>query len=147
MTDIQAAIGIHQLRKIDQFTCKRRKIAERYNEAFSEYPEIILPPGDTDFSEQVYHFYAIRLVLDRLTITRDQFVEALRAENIGTSVHFIPLHLHPFCQKEFGLKKHDFPIAESIFESVISLPIYPIMTNQDVTDVINAVDKIIRFCR
>ncbi len=142
MTDIAAAIGLHQLRRIDEFTRRRREIARRYDEAFGKYEAIILPPRDSSVSEHIYHLYTIRLRLDRLSITRDRFIEALRAENIGTSVHFIPVHLHPFYRKEFGLGRGSFPVAEAIFDSIVSVPIYPGMSNGDVVDVVAAVEKI-----
>jgi len=142
MTDIQAAMGLHQVERIDDFTARRREIARIYDEAFSRLDAIVLPPRDNEKSRHIYHLYTIRLRLDRLSISRDGFIEALRAENIGTSVHFIPLHLHPFYRKEFGYKGGEFPVAESVFESIISVPIYPIMTDLDVKDVIRAVTKI-----
>lgn len=142
MTDIQAAIGLHQLRKVDEFTRKRRRIAERYNSAFQGISEIILPPGDTEKSEHIYHLYTLRLKLDQLAIGRDDFIKALRAENIGSSVHFIPLHLHPYYRKEFGFMRGAYPVAEAIFDSIVSLPIYPSMSEEDVNDVVKAVLKI-----
>ena len=147
MTDLQASIGIHQLKQVDRFTARRRAMAVRYDEAFAGMPEIILPPHDGAKSEHIYHLYTIRLALDRLAITRDRFIEALRAENIGTSVHFIPLHLHPFYRKEFDFKKGQFPKTEALFGQIVSLPIFPKMTDQDVADVVSAVQKIINGSR
>ena len=143
MSDIQAAIGLHQLRRIEEFTRRRREIARRYDEAFGRLEAIVLPPRDGARSEHIYHLYTIRLRLDRLRITRDRFIEALRAENVGTSVHFIPLHLHPFYRKELGFHRGAFPVAEAIFDSIVSVPIYPAMTDRDVDDVIAAVRKIV----
>jgi len=147
MNDIQAAIGLHQLKRIDEFTRRRREIAHRYDEAFGKDEAIVLPPRDSAVSEHIHHLYTIRLRLDRLIITRDRFIEALRAENIGSSVHFIPLHLHPYYRKEFGLDRGAFPVAEAIFDSIISVPIYPAMTNADAEDVITAVLKILSVGR
>ena len=147
MSDIQAAIGLHQVRRIDEFTRRRREIAHRYDEAFRELPEIVLPPRDTERSEHIYHLYTVRLDLDRLTIGRDRFIEALRAENIGTSVHFIPLHLHPYYRKQLGLVRGAFPVAEAVFDSIISLPVYPGMSDADADDVIAAVERIVGSCR
>jgi len=143
MSDIQAAIGLHQVGRIDEFTARRREIAGMYDRAFSELDGIILPPRDNEKSRHIYHLYTIRLRLERLTVSRDRFIEALRAENIGTSVHFIPLHLHPFYRKEFGYGGGEFPVAEALFASIISVPIYPMMTDSDVGDVIRAVNKIV----
>lgn len=147
MSDIMAAIGLHQLRRIDGFTRRRREIAQRYTEAFGTLPQIILPPHDTTESEHIYHLYTIRLALDRLAISRDRFIEALRAENIGTSVHFIPLHLHPHYRKQFGFSRGAFPVAEAVFDNIVSVPIFPGMTDADVGDVIAAVEKIIKATR
>jgi len=147
MSDIQAAIGLHQLAKIDGFTRKRREIAAAYNEAFRELPEIMLPPTDSPMAEHIYHLYTVRLDLKRLRISRDRFIQALRAENIGTSVHFIPLHLHPFYRKEFGFRRGELPVAEAVFDSIISFPVYPRMTAADVDDVIGAVTKIVDNAR
>ncbi len=147
MTDIQASLGIWQLKKIDFFTHKRREIAQKYNQAFSTIDEIILPPRDTRKSKHIYHLYTIRLLLNKLKIDRDYFIKALREENIGSSVHFIPIHLHPFYKKKFNFKKGDFEKAERVFESIISLPIYPTMSDKDINDVINAVIKIIEAKR
>lgn len=147
MTDIQAAIGLHQLRKIDVFTARRRAIAKRYDEAFAPLEEVFLPPRDNEHSDHIYHLYTLRIALDRITISRDRFIEALRAENIGSSVHFIPLHLHPYYRKVFSHRLGDYPVTEAVFESVVSVPIYPAMTDQDVNDVITAVTKIIGVVR
>jgi len=147
MNDIQAALGLQQLKKIEQFTRRRRDIARRYDEALRGMPAITLPPRDTPQAEHIYHLYTIRLNLDRLSMTRDRFIEALRAENIGSSVHFIPVHLHPYYRKQFGLAEGSFPKAESIFQSIISLPIYPVMSDADAGDAIAAVGKILEACR
>ncbi|MBP7865791.1 MAG: DegT/DnrJ/EryC1/StrS family aminotransferase [Acidobacteria bacterium] len=143
MTDVQAAIGLCQIKKIESFTRRRREIAQRYDQEFKSKSELILPPRDNSNSEHIYHLYTIRLSPDCRRLSRDHFIEALRAENIGTSVHFIPLHLHPLYRKEFGLRAGAYPKAEAVFNSIISLPIYPTMTDADVHDVIHAVEKII----
>lgn len=143
MTDVQASIGLPQLRKINEFTKKRREIARLYDESLKDIPEIKLPPRDHDKTEHIYHLYTIRLDLDQISFDRDTFIEALRAENIGTSVHFIPIHLHPFYRKEYGFIRGDFPATEIVFDSIVSLPIYPRMTVEDVNDVVTAVKKIV----
>ena len=143
MTDIQAALGIHQLARLEQFLKTRSKYVAMYNEAFGEMPEIQTPTANTDV-RHAWHLYVIQLVLERLTINRAQFIEALRAENIGTSVHFIPVHLHPYYRQTFGYKRGDFPNAERIYDRIVSLPLYPKMTEEDVGDVIAAVNKVVR---
>jgi dTDP-4-amino-4,6-dideoxygalactose transaminase len=142
MTDIQAALGIHQLQQLDDFIATRRRYAHLYDEAFAGLTEVETPVVHLD-RDHAYHLYVIRLVLDRLAIDRAQFIEALKAHNIGTSVHFIPVHLHPFYQERFGYRRGDLPQAEAIYDRIISLPLYPRMTEADVTDVIQAVRHIV----
>lgn len=143
MTDIQAALGIHQLARLGEFLGIRSEYAAMYDRAFGEMPEIQTPIIHTDV-RHAWHLYVIQLDLDRLTINRAQFIEALRAESIGTSVHFIPVHLHPYYRQTFGHKRGDFPSAERIYDRIVSLPLYPKMTEKDVGDVIAAVNKVVR---
>jgi dTDP-4-amino-4,6-dideoxygalactose transaminase len=142
MTDIQAALGIHQLRKLDGFIAARQRYARLYDQAFADIPEIETPITHSDRSH-IYHLYVIRLNLDRLTIDRAQFIEELKALNIGTSVHFIPVHLHPFYQETFGYGPGDFPVAKRIYERIVSLPLFPRMSDDDVQDVILAVKNVV----
>jgi dTDP-4-amino-4,6-dideoxygalactose transaminase len=141
LTDIAAAIGIEQLKKADEFWQSRTRIAAAYDEAFAELPEIQTPVC-RPFAQHAWHLYPIQLDLDRLNLTRNQFIEALREKNIGTSVHFIPLHLHPYYRIKFGYKPQDFPTASSVFERLISLPIYPKMTAANIAQVVEAVKSI-----
>ena len=142
MTDIAAALGIHQLRRLNSFIETRRHYASMYDEAFGDLHAVRAPIAHAD-RNHVYHLYAIRLDLERLTIDRAAFIEELKQLNIGASVHFIPLHLHPFYQQEFGYQSGDLPQAESIYDSVVSLPLYPGMSEDDVQDVIEAVQLVI----
>lgn len=146
MSDIQAAIGLWQLKQLDQFQKKRHEYARIYNEAFKNLPEIEIPYLRSGI-EHAWHLYIIKLNLERLKINRNEFIKALHAENIGTSVHFIPHHLHSFYQKTFGFKYGDFPNSEYVYERVISLPLYPKMSESDVERVIQAVNKIIETNR
>jgi dTDP-4-amino-4,6-dideoxygalactose transaminase len=146
MTDIQAALGIHQLRKLDGFIAARQGHARMYDQAFTRMPEIDAPVTHADRSH-IYHLYAIGLNLEQLTIDRAQFIEELKGRNIGTSVHFIPVHLHPFYQEEFGYRRGNLPGAEAIYERIVSLPLYPSMTEDDVQDVIAAVTEVVQACR
>jgi UDP-4-amino-4,6-dideoxy-N-acetyl-beta-L-altrosamine transaminase len=146
MTDIQAAIGIHQLKKLEQMQKRRGEIAKKYNEAFTDIPEIINPTVKRHV-RHAWHLYPIQVNTDLLRIDRAKFIDALKAENIGTSVHFIPIHLHPYYHDRYGFKRGDFPNAESVYERECSLPIYPKMTDKDVEDVIVAVKKIVRYYR
>jgi dTDP-4-amino-4,6-dideoxygalactose transaminase len=138
MTDIQAAIGIHQLRRLDGFIETRQRYARMYDAVFDGMAELQTPVRCPDRSH-IYHLYAIRLNLGRLTIDRAQFIEELKAHNIGTSVHFIPVHLHPFYQERFGYRRGDLPEAEALYDRIVSLPLYPRMTEGDIQDVIAAV--------
>jgi dTDP-4-amino-4,6-dideoxygalactose transaminase len=142
MTDLAAALGLHQLARSEWLLERRRAIAQRYTEAFSQIPEVEIPP-DPVHVEHAWHLYILRLQLERLTITRDAFISALKQANIGTSVHFIPLHLHPFYRDTYQLAADEFPVALHIYERAISLPIYPGMTDDDVEDVIAAVQHTI----
>jgi len=142
MTDIQAALGIHQLRRLDSFIRIRQRYVRLYDETFADLQEVETPVRHSD-RNHVYYIYVIRLDLDRLAIDRAQFIEALKVHNIGTSVHFIPVHLHPFYQERFGYRRGDLPQAETIYDRIVSLPLYPRMTEADVHDVIRAVRHIV----
>ena len=143
LTDIAAAIGLEQLKKCDQFREARKRIATVYSYAFTDVPEIQTPMCRPHM-EHAWHLYVIQLKLERLRIARREFIEALKKEGIGTSVHFIPLHLHPLYRDTFGYRSQDFPTASAAFERIISLPIYPKMTEINVEAVIAAVKKTVR---
>ena len=138
MTDIQAAIGIHQLRRLDSFILRRRQIAACYRAAFSGIPGIQLPV-ELPNRNHTYHLFPIRIDSELIGLDREQFIRQLQKANIGTSVHFIPLHRHPYYQKTFDYQPSQFPMAEQLFEGMFSLPLYPKMTDEDVSDVIRAV--------
>ena len=141
MTDIQAALGIHQLKRLEAFQARRTHIANQYDALFSDLPELARPPVRGEIVH-AWHLYPIRLQLDRLSINRAQFIEELRERGIGTSVHFIPIHLHPYYREALSLGPGDFPVAEAIYEGLISLPIYPRMEDADVERVATAVREI-----
>ena len=144
MSDLQASIGIHQMKKLDQMQKRREEIADKYNRAFGQIPQITTPTVKK-YTTHAWHLYPVQVNSELLSINRNEFIEALKAENIGTSVHFIPLHLHPYYKEKYGFKGDDFPIAESLYNNEISLPIYPKMEDKDVEDVISAVKKIIDY--
>jgi perosamine synthetase len=146
LTDFQCALGISQLKKLDRFVQRRREIAAKYNEAFAEIQEIITPVESVDV-RAAYHIYVIQLRTDLLKFGRKEIFEALRAENIGVNVHYMPLHLHPFYQREFGYRKGDYPRAERYYERAITLPIFPKMSDENVEDVIKAVQKVLAHYR
>jgi UDP-4-amino-4,6-dideoxy-N-acetyl-beta-L-altrosamine transaminase len=141
MTDIQASLGLHQLKKLGRFQRRREEIAEAYNEVFADLDGIKTPFVKSDV-KHAWHLYVIKIALEKLKINRGQFIEALREANIGTSVHFIPVHLQPYYRETFGFKRGDFPVAERTYDRIISLPLYPKMSHEDVEDVIRAVREV-----
>jgi dTDP-4-amino-4,6-dideoxygalactose transaminase len=146
LTDIGAAIGIEQLKKCDLFGAARKRIATAYNEGFANLPEIQTPVCASDV-QHAWHLYVIQLDLERLKINRHQFIEALREAGIGTSVHFIPLHLHPYYRDKFAYTAKDFFQASAVYERIISLPIYPNMTHADADRVVSAVRSLAKQYR
>lgn len=139
LTDIQSAIGLVQLPKLDNFIERRREISEMYNHGFEKNDAITTPFTSKD----VYHAkHLYPILVNGLNINRNDFIEELKEMNIGTSVHFIPMHYHPFYKKTFKYKKGDFPITENVFKNLISLPLYPDMSNANVNYVIKCVKKI-----
>lgn len=142
MTDIAASLGLHQLARCKWLLQRRQEIAQRYTEAFTLIPEVETPP-DPVHVVHAWHLYILRLRLERLTLTRNAFIQALTEAQIGASVHFIPLHIQPFFRDTYHLAASDFPQALNAYQRAVSLPIYPGMTDEDVDDVIAAVEQII----
>jgi perosamine synthetase len=140
-TDLQAALGLVQLSKCDALTEARRRIAERYTRAFADVIGLEAPRVLEDRTS-AWHLYVLRLQPDRLSIARDKFIDALRERGIGVSVHFIPLHLHPFYRSTYGYKPGDLPHAEREYQRCLSLPIFPTMTNGEIERVIATVTEI-----
>jgi len=145
-TDLQAAIGIVQLAKSDAMNDARRKIAERYSRAFESDAALEIPRESPD-SRSSWHLYILRLKLDQLAIDRNNFMERLREKGIGCSVHFKPLHLHSYYQRQFGCRPGDFPRAEHEYLRCISLPIYPDLTAEQLDRVISEVLETTNACR
>ena len=142
MPDIQAAIGLHQLKRVEAMQKRRRAIVEQYDEALGELPEVERPVQRPDV-ESAWHIYLLRLRPELLKIDRGAFIEELRRRNIGTSVHFIPVHEHTYYRERYGWRPDDFPVAHRQFERMLSLPLSPAHTDQDVADVIDAVTEVI----
>jgi dTDP-4-amino-4,6-dideoxygalactose transaminase len=138
LTDIAAAIGIHQLRKCQAFHRRRLTIADQYDAAFADLPGISIPRVE-DRESHGWHLYVIQVDPERLTIGRDAFIDQLIARNIGVSVHFIPLHVHPYYRERYALRPQDFPNAWGAYERIVSLPIYAKMSDDDVRHVVDAV--------
>jgi UDP-4-amino-4,6-dideoxy-N-acetyl-beta-L-altrosamine transaminase len=149
LTDIAAGLGIAQLRKADAFLKRRMEIADRYHEAFQELKELDLPLKNEgeEGTTHSWHLYVIRLNLQRLQIDRNKFIDELRRKGIGTSVHFIPLHIHPYYRETYGYQPDDFPVAYETYQRIISLPIYAKMTDNDVERVIESVTDIVKSNR
>jgi perosamine synthetase len=142
LTDIAAALGIVQLGKHERFWQERQRLAGLYAEAFRTVPEV-QPLGCIPDVQHAWHLYVVRLALERLTIDRRQFIEELKARRIGASVHFIPLHLHPYYRDTYGYRPQDYPNASAAYERILSLPIFPGMNDRDVGDVVDAVREIV----
>jgi len=142
MTDIAAALGVAQLKKARTFQKRRSKMASMYNEAFRDLP-IILPPQPSNGDTHAWHLYVIRLK-DDAPVSRDRFIELMAEKGIGCSVHFIPLHLHPYWRDRYNLKPDDFPNALKAYEQAVSLPLYTKMTENDQLRVIEAVKEILK---
>jgi dTDP-4-amino-4,6-dideoxygalactose transaminase len=138
MTDIQASLGLWQLRKQDAFLARRRAVAETYTRAFAESDALETPVTRPDV-EHAWHLYPLRVRPELLRIDRDRFIEELSARNIGTSVHFIPVHVHPYYRNKYGYQPDAYPVAYRNFQRLISLPLHPRLSDQDVQDVIEAV--------
>jgi dTDP-4-amino-4,6-dideoxygalactose transaminase len=143
MTDIQAAIGLVQLHRLDGFIQTRSRYAAIYREAFADLPEVELLRSVPGLGH-AWHLFVILLRTDRLTIDRDAFVEALRAENIATGIHFRSLHVQPYYRERFDLRPDDLPHAAAVTDRLLSLPLYPKMSEADAQDVVEAVRKLVR---
>ena len=143
ITDFQAALIVSQMSKLEMFAKRRKEIVKKYNEAFSNIPELIvqkeIPESDT-----CRHLYIIRLALDKLTCTRREFFDAMSAENVQCQVHYVPVYWFPY-YRHLGYQKGLCPKAEAVYQEIMSIPLYPKMTDQDVEDVIHAVKKVICY--
>jgi len=142
MTDVQAAIGLHQLYRLEGFQRRRREVVVAYAQGLGGLKAIQLPVERPEV-ESAWHLYVIRLNLDHLTLDRNAFIEELKARNIGTSVHYLPVHMHPFYRDKYGYKPADCPVAADAFNRMLTLPLHPGLSNEDVQDVVNAVRDII----
>jgi dTDP-4-amino-4,6-dideoxygalactose transaminase len=146
MTDIQAAMGIWQLKKLNRFQTRRREVVARYHAAFGACDAIQIPVERPEV-EHTWHLYCIRIVPEALTIDRGRFIEELTERQIGTSVHFIPIHIHPYYRDKYGYKPDDFPVAFSNYERLISIPLNPRINDEEVARVIDAVLDIAKTFR
>ena len=141
MTDIQAVLGISQLKKLDRFCMRRREIVSRYNEAFAKVKWLKIPVEDLGV-KSCFHLYVVQIDFAAIGKTRKQVMKELYDSGIGTQVHYIPVHLQPWYKKNYGYAKGDLPVAEAFYERALSLPLFPAMTDEDVAVVINVVRNI-----
>jgi dTDP-4-amino-4,6-dideoxygalactose transaminase len=138
MTDVQASLGLWQLRKQEAFLARRRDVAAAYSRAFSDSAALETPVVRGHVAH-AWHLYVLRLRPHLLRIDRDRFIEELAARNIGTSVHFIPVHTHPYYRTKYDYAADAFPVAYGNYQRLLSLPLHPRLSDQDVADVIEAV--------
>jgi perosamine synthetase len=146
MTDIAASLGLCQLDRCDAFWEKRARCAETYNQGFADLEEIQLPCVELNV-QHAWHLYVIQLRLERLAVDRGEFIRRLNQAGVGTSVHYTPLHRHPLYRDRFGYRPQDLPVANSVYERIISLPIYPGLSDEDLQYVIDAVKDIVAEVR
>lgn len=142
MTDIQASIGLAQLKKLERFQKQRRRVVDLYRNAFADEEALILPVERPEVSS-AWHLYVLRLRSGALRIGRDQFIEELKQRNIGTSVHFIPIHLHPYYRDKYGYAPNDYSVAYENYQNMLSLPLHPRLNDQDVADIVEAVRDVV----
>lgn len=141
LTDIASALGIHQLRKIDRFLARRQQLAQRYFEALADLP-LVLPADGQGESNHSWHLFVLRLS-DHARIDRETLINRLAEQGIGTSVHYVPLHRHPYWQETYGLAPEHFPVAEKAYQNMVSIPLYTSMTDADQDRVISALRDIL----
>ena len=146
LSDVLAAIGVGQLDRFEEFQRRRLELVERMRAGLADVPEVRTPMARPDVTH-AWHIFPIALELERLAIDRARFIAELRAENIGTSVHFIPIHRHPHFRDSLGLRAEDFPVAEDAYRRAITLPLFPRMSDADADDVVAAVRKLARAFR
>ncbi len=146
MTDLQAALGSSQFKKLDMFLEKRRQLAQLYDIQLQQLVNegLIICPTIDERAQSGWHLYVVRLKVDRLQVGRREIFDALRAENIGVNVHYIPVYYHPYYQS-LGYKMGTCPIAEKVYNTCLTLPLFPKMTAEDVTDVVNSLNKVLTF--
>ncbi len=146
MTDVQAAIGIHQLKRLEGFQKRRREVVVRYEAGLGTLPELQLPV-ELEGCESSWHLYVLRLRTEMLRIGRNDMIEGLKALNIGTSVHYVPVHMHPFYRDKYGYRPEDCPVALDAYTRMLSLPLHPRLTDADVDCVIEAVRSLVEANR
>ena len=144
ITDIQAALGISQLRRLDSFVKRRREIVKRYNKSFKDI-DVLTIPFEKEGVYSAFHLYVLQIDFEKIGKNRKQVIEELKNKNIGTQVHYIPVYTQPYYQETFGYKWGDYPMAENYYQKALSIPLYPKMINDEVdyviTSVLNAIGE------
>jgi dTDP-4-amino-4,6-dideoxygalactose transaminase len=146
LSDVQASLGLCQLRRLCALQARRREIVGAYTRAFAG-EEALEPPVERAEVEHAWHLYVLRLRPGVLRIGRDRVIEELARRNVGTSVHFIPVHVHPYYRERYGWRPDDFPVAMDGYRRMLSLPLYPDLTDADAADVVAAVLDVVRTFR
>lgn len=141
VTDLQAALGLSQLDKLERFKTRRDEVIARYDEAFAGVDGVRTPPTAAN-ADPFYHLYAVEIDGEAFGCDRGEFVRAMHDENVGVQVHYVPLHYHPFFQEEYGYERGDFPVTEDVYDGLVSLPLHPEMDDTDVEGVIRAVERL-----
>jgi perosamine synthetase len=143
MTDIAAAIGVHQIERAEAMRLEREALAMRYRTELADVDELELPPVPADRIHS-WHLFPIRLRLDRLTIGRNRFIDQLRERGVGCSVHWRPLHLHPYYAEQFGWRPEQFPVATALWQRSVTLPLFPGMRDEEHQHVVNVIRELCR---
>ncbi len=143
LTDIASALGFRQLERVEELYQQRKRVADQFNFGFAEVPEIITPVADDELHQHAWHLYSIRLDLEKLTIDRAEFINKMVTREVQCSVHWQPLHMMPFYREKFGYKPELFPVSNSIWPQLVSLPIFPSMKDDEINYVIESVIKIV----
>jgi len=141
ITDFQCALGISQLKKLDQFVARRNEIADFYNIKISNDDRFIIPSVHKNVKHS-YHLYPLQIKFENLKISKREYFEKMRENNIGLQVHYIPVHLQPYYKKNFGFKEGDFPFAESFYKREVSIPIYPALQKEDLEYIVNKIKEL-----
>lgn len=142
LSDIQAALGISQMKKLDKFSKRRREIVNKYNKAFADLKNVAIP-YEEDGLDSTFHLYILKIDFNKINKTRVQIMDELKQKNIGTQVHYIPVHLQPYYQKQFGFKTQDYPISELYYEQTLSIPLYPKLTEEEVNYIIKNIKTVL----
>jgi dTDP-4-amino-4,6-dideoxygalactose transaminase/nucleoside-diphosphate-sugar epimerase len=145
MTDVQAAVGLHQIDRLDGFNEQRARIAAMYDDAFAELPGFSRPEYTATDRVTNNHLYIVKLDLDKLNVTRDELIEALKHEGIGTGIHFMPVHLHPFYQRKYKIKREQLPETSRLADCIFSMPLYPKMSATDIRDSVRSLQKLLPY--